>query len=167
MNWTLNSMQMLTKQKLSSTLIRSCELCDRHIGVREVHLKSHWSMQSAIGSSSSKSTTVQYRSSARSMCWQLQRACSSPIIWCLLLLFGGEIQQNINSGKGTHSYCLSKLVASSPRTTIEIQVREEYPVKKLSSSNQIQVYSFAVSCAFQKATGEDSKCHGQLNLESN
>ena len=48
MNWTLNSMQILTKQKLSSTVIRSCELCDRHIGVREVHLKSHWSMQSAI-----------------------------------------------------------------------------------------------------------------------
>ena len=91
MNWTLNSMQILTKKKLSSTLIRSCGLYDHHIGVREVHSKSAAPAQ--------KDTTVQYRSSARSMFWQLQRACSSPIIWCLIFLLGSEIQQNINSGK--------------------------------------------------------------------
>ena len=60
--------------------------------------------------------------------------------------------------------CLSNLVQSSPKTTIEIQVREGYPV---SSSNQIQVYSLAVSCAFQKSTGQDGYCHGQMNLEPN
>ena len=44
--------------------------------------------------------------------------------------------------------CLIKFVPSSPITTIEIEVREEYSVKKLELK-QIQVYSFAVSCAFQ------------------
>ena len=45
---TLNSVQFPTKQKLSSTLIGIFELCDRHIGVREVHLKPRWNMQSAL-----------------------------------------------------------------------------------------------------------------------
>ena len=45
------------------------------------------------------STTVQHKSSARSMLWQLQCACSSSTMWFVLLLFRGEIRQIINLGK--------------------------------------------------------------------
>ena len=89
----------LTKQKLSSMLIRSCELCDRHIGARSALKVTLEYAKCNLAAPAQKNTTVQYRSSAQSMFWQLQRACSSPIIWCLLFLFGSKIRQNINSGK--------------------------------------------------------------------
>ena len=109
MNWTLNSMQILTKQKLSSTLIRSCELCDRHIGVREVRLKSHWSMQSAIWQLKLKaqlfSTGV-----VREVCFGSCNAPVAALLFGVYFLFGREIQQNISGKRNSFlSHILAQL----------------------------------------------------------
>ena len=104
MNWTLNSMQILTKQKLSSTLIRSCELCDRHIGVREVHLKPHWSMQSAIWQLQRRKTQLFSTGVVRKVCFgSFNEPVAALLFGVYYFCLAAKFSKTSTRGKGTHS----------------------------------------------------------------
>ena len=101
-DWTLNSMQIPTKQNLSSTLK---ELCDRHIGVREVHLKSHWSMQSSLWQ---LQLTKKQLSSTRVVRFGSLNAPVAALLLCVsYFCLAANFSKSSTWGKGTHSYFMS------------------------------------------------------------
>ena len=65
--------------------------------------------KNTLAAPAQKNTTVQYKTSARSMLWQLQRSCSSSVILCFLPLFGCDVKLIINLKK--RNSCLRHVLA--------------------------------------------------------